>query len=264
MIDTHCHLTFPDFEGRVEGVLADAAGAGVGGVITIATTTGEIGRVLGLAERFERVWAAAGVHPLYADRGEPDWGVLREAVAHRRCVAWGEMGLDNHYKEPSKGVQRAVLDRQLEMVAGAGEDAGGGKPVVLHCREAFDDLIPVLEGSGIAPERFVFHCFTGGEEEMRRVLEFGAHVSFTGVVTYPNAPEVRAAAAMAPLDRFMVETDAPFLTPSPHRGVRPNEPKYVVHVAEALAELHGLGVEDMGRILDGNVERVYGVSVGVR
>lgn len=260
MIDTHCHLTFPDFEGRVEEVLDDAAAAGVRGVITIATTTGDIGRVVGLAERHANVWAAAGVHPLYAHEGPHDWALLERTLRHPRVVAWGEMGLDNHYKEPAKAVQMEALRAQLEMIARLSGEIE--KPVVLHCREAFDELIPILEESGIAPARFVFHCFTGNEHDMRHLLEFGANVSFTGVVTYQNAPEVRAAAALAPLDRFMVETDAPFLTPSPHRGVRPNEPKYVVHVAAVLAELHGLDVADMERILDGNARRIYGVGEG--
>ena len=131
---------------------------------------------------------------------------------------------------------------------------------MLHCREAFGDLIPELRRSEIDPARFVFHCFTGTESDMEMLLEFGANVSFTGVLTYHNAPGVRAAAALVPLDRVMVETDAPFLTPMPHRSVRPNEPKYVVHVAAALAEIHGQDPADMERILDENARRIYGIG----
>jgi TatD DNase family protein len=255
VIDTHCHLTFPDFENRVDEVLADAAEAGVHTVVTIATTTADIPRVLELAESHPNVWAAAGVHPLYSHEGPHDWALLERTLAHPRVVAWGEMGLDNHYKEPPKATQRDALEHQLDLIRRLTPE--NGKPIVLHCRDAFDELIPILAESGIDAERFVFHCFTGSEHDMRHLLEFGANVSFTGVVTYQNAPEVRTAAALAPLDRFMVETDAPFLTPAPHRGVRPNEPKYVVHVAQTLADLHGLDLADMERLLDSNARRIY-------
>jgi len=258
VIDTHCHLTFPDFDNRIDEVLADAGEAGVHTVITIATTTADIPRVIALAESRPNVWAAAGVHPLYAHEGPHDWALLEKTLRHPRVVAWGEMGLDNHYKEPAKDVQRDALEHQLDLVKRLTPEIT--KPIVLHCREAFDELIPILADSGIDPSRFVFHCFTGNEHDMRHLLEFGANVSFTGVVTYQNAPEVRDAAAMAPLDRFMVETDAPFLTPAPHRGVRPNEPKYVVHVAQTLADLHGQDPADMERILDNNARRIYGLG----
>ncbi len=261
MFDTHCHLTFPDLEGGVDRVLADAEAAGVRGVITIATTTEEIPRVVALAERHPNVWAAAGVHPLYAHQAPPgghDWNALVTALAHPRVLAWGEMGLDNHYTQPPKETQLEVLRHQLDLIAKL--SPANSKPIVLHCREAFDELIPILRDSGIDAERFVFHCFTGSENDMRLLLEFGANVSFTGVLTYPNAPEVRAAAAMAPLDRIMVETDAPFLTPAPHRGKRPNEPKFVVHVAATLADLHGQDPADMERILDNNARRIYAIE----
>lgn len=256
MFDTHCHLTFPDFEGRVPEVLEAAHAAGVRAVITIATTTADIPKVIDLAERHASVWCAAGVHPLYSHEGPHDWQALTAALSHRRCVAWGEMGLDNHYKEPPKAIQLEVLDTQLHMIA-ASDDS---KPIVLHCREAFTEIVPILRASGIDPSRFVFHCFTGSESDMTLIMDLGANVSFTGVLTYPNAPEVRAAARLAPLDRVMVETDAPFLTPAPHRGKRPNEPKYVPHVAHQLAQLHDLDPADMERILDDNARRIYGVG----
>jgi TatD DNase family protein len=258
VFDTHCHLTFPDFEGRLGSVLDDAEAAGVRGVITIATTTPDIEHVLALADAHASVWAAAGVHPLYADQGPHDWALLERTLEHPRCLAWGEMGLDNHYRQPPKDVQLGALRTQLALIRRL--SPGNAKPIVLHCREAFGELIPELRASGIDPERFVFHCFTGTERDMEMLLEFGANVSFTGVLTYHNAPEVRAAAALVPLDRMMVETDAPFLTPMPHRSVRPNEPKYVVHVAATLAEIHGQDPADMERILDTNAQRIYGIG----
>ena len=237
MIDTHCHLTFPDYAGRVGGVLAEARAAGVLGAITISTTTADAVRTVALAREHRSLWASAGVHPLYSDR-PADWAEMRAAGLDSKCVAWGELGLDRHYPTPPQHVQRPLLEEQLaHIVRWQREDPRLAKPVILHCREAFDDLLPVLSASGLPPGRFVFHCFTAGPREMRMLLDFGAFVSFTGVVTFRNARETREAARLAPRDRVLIETDAPFLTPEPHRTVRPNEPRFVVHVADALAEL---------------------------
>jgi TatD DNase family protein len=239
MIDTHCHLTFPDYEGRVDAVLADARAAGVLGAITISTTTADALRTVALAREHANLWASAGVHPLYSDR-PADWDEMRSAGLDPKCVAWGELGLDRHYQTPPQEVQRPLLETQLAHLARwRREDPRLDKPVVVHCREAFDDLLPILAASGLPADRFVFHCFTAGPREMRMLLDFGASVSFTGVVTFRNARETREAARLAPPERVMVETDAPFLTPEPHRTVRPNEPRFVVHVADALAELWG-------------------------
>ena len=268
MIDTHCHLTFDDYAGRVPAVLDEARAAGVRACVTVATTPEDCPRVAELAEAHEGVWHTAGVHPLYSDRvgtggaADADWAAVADAARRPKCVAWGELGLDNHYSRPERRVQDSVLREQLELIESlrAGDDPVD-LPVVLHCREAFADLIPVLERTTIDPARFVFHCFTGDESDMRRVVAFGAWVSFTGVLTYRNAADVRAAAALAPLDRVMVETDAPFLTPAPHRGVRPNEPKYVVHTAAALAEIRGVPAPELERTLDANAERFFGITI---
>jgi TatD DNase family protein len=259
VIDTHCHLTFPEYDGRVGDVLAAAAAAGVTGAITVSTTTADAERTVALAERHERLWATAGVHPLYADQ-PCDWGRMRALGLHPKCVAWGELGLDRHYAEPAQEVQRAVLETQLgHLATWRGEDPRLDKPVVIHCREAFDELIPILAASGLPPERFVFHCFTAGPREMRMLLDFGAMVSFTGVVTFRNARETHEAARIAPGDRVMVETDAPFLSPEPFRTVRPNEPRLVVHVADALAALWGTEPLETRARLARNAERFYGL-----
>lgn len=264
MIDTHCHLTFPDYEGRIDQALADAAAAGVDGVITVSTTTADCLDALALAERHPEIHCTAGVHPLHSDRGPHRWENLRRVASSPRCVAWGELGLDNHYDKPTRDLQRDVLAEQLDFIQGCMRESDSFElPVVLHCRKAFSDLIPALRATEIRPERFVFHCFTGDERDMRMVLDFGAYVSFTGVVTYRNAPEVRAAAAMAPLDRIMVETDAPFLSPEPHRKVRPNEPQYVAATARFLADLRGLEWEDFHAAINANTKRFYGVEGAV-
>jgi len=265
MIDTHCHLTFPDFAGRVRAVLDRAACEGIRGVITISTTTRDCLEALALAEQHPDVWCTAGVHPLYSDRGTHEWANLGRVIRQPRCVAWGELGLDNHYEKPARETQRRILEEQLAYIESCrrGTDGGGPpveKPVVLHCREAFADLIPVLRATSLPPDRFVFHCFTGGPDDMRLLLDFGAYVSFTGVLTYPNAPEVRAAAVLAPIDRIMVETDAPFLTPHPHRGVRPNEPRFAAITASCLAELRGMTLQELEPVLNNTTRRFFGID----
>ncbi len=258
MIDTHCHLTFPDFAGRVPGVLAAAAERGVTGAITISTTTRDCLDALAIAESHPNVWCSAGVHPLYSDRGPHEWENLRRVASSSRCVAWGELGLDNHYDKPARDVQRRVLDEELAFI-GSCRRAGINKPIVLHCREAFGDLIPILRATGFEPSRFVFHCFTGTPDDMRKVLDFGAMVSFTGVVTYRNAREVQEAASLAPLIRLMVETDAPFLSPDPHRGQRPCEPWMTSVTARRLAELRAEPWDAFHAAINENTRRFFGI-----
>ncbi len=255
MIDTHCHLTFPDYEGAVGETLADAARAGVHTVITIATGVRNGAESIRLAHQHDRLYATVGVHPLYSHEGPHDWGAMVDLARDPKCVAWGELGLDNHYDAEHRPHQHRVLDEQLAAITGADADL----PVVIHCREAFDELIPILEQSGLPAERFVFHCFTAGPREMEMLLAFGACVSFTGVLTYKNAADVREAAALVPLSRVMVETDAPFLSPAPHRGVRPNAPKFVPFIAAELAHIHGIDPADLETILDDNAVRFFGL-----
>ena len=260
VIDTHCHLTFAQYEGRVGEVLTAAREAGVVGAITISTTTDDAARTLALAHQHANLWCSAGVHPLYSHK-PADWEQMRAAGLDAKCVAWGELGLDRHYTDPPQEVQRATLETQLaHLKSWSAEDARLSKPVIVHCRDAFDELIPLLRASGLPAHRFVFHCFTAGPREARRVLDFGACLSFTGVVTFANAKETREAARLAPIDRVMVETDSPFLTPEPHRSTRPNEPRFVVHVAHALADLWQKPREEVAAVLDANARAFFGID----
>lgn len=260
MIDTHCHLTFQHFAGRVDDVIAGAAEAGVTGMITVGTTPGDCLAAQDLASRYDNVWFTAGVHPLSA--AEPrQWPLITRAARHPRCVAWGELGLDNHYDDPPRPAQRALLDEQLAQIEScSGHDGIPPRPIVVHCRQAFDDLLAVFAAAPFDPQRYVFHCFTGGARDARRVLDFGAWISFTGVVTFKNAGDVAEAAKMVPDDRIMVETDSPYLSPEPVRKVHPNEPKHVVHVARFLAELRGADPLDFERVLDDNARRFFGIG----
>lgn len=259
MIDTHCHLTFPDFDGRVPQVLEEAARHEVHGAITIATTTRNSLETLALAKKFPSVWCSAGVHPLYADQGPHEWELLGVVIRDDRCVAWGELGLDNHYSDPPRADQDRVLEEQLAFIEST-HRSGVNKPVVIHCREAFDDLLPVLRRTTLDPTRFVFHCFTGTAQDARKVLDFGAWISFTGVVTYRNARDVQEAAVLVPPDRIMVETDAPFLSPDPHRGKRPCEPWMASVTARKLAELRKVPWEQFHDLLRANTTRFFGIT----
>ena len=264
MIDTHCHLTFRDFAGDTDGVLERARAAGVVGMISISTTTADCLDALAVARGHDNVWCTSGIHPLHSDssrEGGPHvWENLREVGTDPNCVAWGELGLDNHYDQPAKDIQRSVLAEQLALIEQWASE-GLAKPIVVHCRKAVDDLLPFLRQSTLSPERFVFHCFTETPQDARKVLDFGASISFTGVVTYKNAKEVAEAAKLVPPDRIMVETDAPFLSPEPVRGKRPCEPAFAAHTARRLAEIRGVDPTDFEAQIDANTERFFGITI---
>ncbi len=260
MIDTHCHLTFPEFAGRCDAVLAEAAAHGVSGCVTISTTIPDAFAAHAIAKSHARVWSTVGVHPLYSDQGPHQWPQARLLAKQEKVVAFGELGLDNHYAEPSKAVQLSVLEEQLAFIRSCWDDAAiGKKPIVLHCREAFAELIPILRASALDPARMVFHCFTGTPDEMRALLDFGAMVSFTGVVTYKGAKGLHEAAKLPPRDRIMVETDAPFLSPEPVRGVRPCEPWMVKHTLAGLAAVRGEDVNALHAAVNENTARFFGL-----
>ena len=259
MIDTHCHLTFPALSSQIDEIRQANHEAGIRGMITIATTSAGCPENLALAEAYDDVWCSAGVHPLYADE-EVDWELVHAAGRHPRCVAWGELGLDNFHKSPSIEVQRRVLEEQLLNLESWSRE-GLEKPVVLHCRDAYEELLPILEASSLPNESFVFHCFTGGPNEARQIIDFGAMLSFTGVVTYRNAKEVAEAAMLVPEDRIMVETDAPYLSPEPLRGKHPNIPPNVIHTARFLAELRKTDFSTFEQALDRNAERFFRIQL---
>jgi TatD DNase family protein len=258
MIDTHCHLVFPDFAGRVDAILAEAATNGVTGALTICTSTNDAEASMMIAEGFDNVWFTVGVHPLYSDQAPHDWKLLKRLAQHKKCVAWGELGLDNHHARPPRSTQDPVLAEQLAFIESCMDD-GIDHPVVIHCREAFDELIPILRATRIDGSRFVFHCFTAGPDEVRQILDFGAMVSFTGVVTYKNAKATAEAAKLVPAERIMVETDAPFLSPEPKRGTRPCVPAFSRHTADFLAQLRGVPNAKFLAQINRNTERFFGI-----
>jgi TatD DNase family protein len=198
------------------------------------------------------VWATVGLHPHDAkDQSEAVMKMLEHlAMTEERVVGVGEAGLDYHYDNSPREQQRAVFAEQVAMAKRV------GKALVIHSREAWDDTFEILAAAG-PPDRIVFHCFSGGPAEATRALDAGAFLSFAGVVTFKNAGDLREAARITPLDRMVVETDSPFLTPVPHRG-RPNEPAYVAHVADAIAAVKGVPADEVARATGENAARLFG------
>ena len=257
MIDTHCHLTYDGLFEQVDQVIDRAASAGVDRMITVGTFPDDATRAIELTQRYDNVFATAGLHPHYADKW-PDRDALidriREFALMPKVVALGEMGLDNHYPDPPIEDQRRALEWQLELASEISH-----LPIVIHNREATDQTLTMLRASGIPGERFVFHCFTGDVAEFEKILEFGAMISFTGVVTFKNSKAIAECAARMPDDRLMIETDSPYLTPEPHRKVRPNEPCYVACVAKFIAEQRGEDEQAFVAKVDANAERFFGL-----
>lgn len=255
MIDTHCHLTFPQLYDQLDAVLARAHEAGVDRMITVGTSLTDSQRAAALAGCDQRVYATAGVHPHYAEQCPSDQSALfesLEALAHQpRVVALGEMGLDRHYDDPPMQVQRRVFQWQLEWASPRPQ------PIIIHNREATDDVLAMIRDSAIPASRFVFHCFTGSQQELDAILTLGAMVSFTGIVTFKNARSLTQSAQSVPLDRLMIETDSPYLTPEPYRKVRPNQPCYTPWIARHLARTRAMDEDQFVNQVDRNALRFF-------
>lgn len=255
MIDTHCHLTYDGLHERVDDVVAAAHDAGVNRMICVGTTPEDSRKAVALAERHPSVFATVGIHPHYAAQvaslSDATRGLLALAT-NPRVVALGEMGLDRHYPEPPLATQQDALAAQLAVAAERPD-----LPIVIHNREATDETLAALRASGLPASRFVFHCFTGTAAEADAILDYGAMLSFTGITTFKSARDLADASDRVPLDRLMIETDSPYLTPEPHRKVRPNEPKYVVDVARFFAARRGMELVDFIAAVDANAERFF-------
>jgi TatD DNase family protein len=253
VIDSHCHLDFREIDADLEGVLDRAAEAGVKLILTIATRVRRFDPVLKIAERFDNVFCSIGTHPHNAAE-EPDVTVeeLSALARHPKVVAVGETGLDYHYRHSTPEAQA----RSFRIHIAAARKSG--LPVIVHSRDAEDDTARTIEEE-MAAERFsaVLHCFSSRETLAIRGLAVGCFVSFSGIVTFRNAAEVVAAARSTPLDRLLVETDAPYLAPAPHRGQR-NEPAFIIHTLRRLAEIKGVTVEEMARSTNRNFFRLFG------
>lgn len=252
LIDTHCHLDFPDLLSEVDAVVARARAAGVGRIVTISTHLARRASYMALAERFPNVFFTVGTHPHNA-ADEPEVAVdeIMAASRHQKCVAIGEAGLDFHYDKSPREIQRRVFRRHIAAARGT------GLPLVIHARDADAEMIDILrEEHARGAFGAILHCFSSGAELARTGVELGFYLSFSGMITFKRSTELREIAAATPLDRLLVETDAPYLAPEPFRG-KPNEPSYVVRTAEVLARVKEISAAELASATSANAERVF-------
>lgn len=254
LVDSHCHLDDTQFDDDRDAAVERALDAGVAAMLSIGTGEGppDLEAAIRLADRYAPMLATVGIHPQYAPAASAGhYKALAGLLRHPKCVALGEIGLDYHWEPFDKVLQADVFREQLRIAADA------GKPIVIHTRDAWSDTLAILrehwEPTGLP---CIMHCFTGGPAEAREALELGFYISFAGVVTYPRATDVQEAAKMVPADRLLVETDAPYLAPVPHRGKR-NEPAFVAHTAAFAAALRGERLEDLAAAVTDNFHRLF-------
>ena len=252
LIDSHCHLDFDALAGDIDGVLSRAAAVGVTGMVTISTRVENFSTYAAIAERYSNVWCSVGTHPHNADQElHIQTEDLVRLSAHPRCVAIGEAGLDYFYDNAPREAQATGLRRHIAA------SRITGLPLVIHSRKCDDDMAAILReetGQGAFP--FVLHCFTAGQDLARTALDLGGYISFSGIITFKNAEDIREVAKFVPADRYLVETDAPYLAPIPHRG-ESNEPSFVRHTAEKVAEVRGLSLEALGAETTANFARLF-------
>jgi len=253
LIDSHCHLDFPDFAAELDAVVGRARAAGIERMVTICTRVRRHGEVLAIADRFADVYCSVGTHPHYAhEELDVTAADLVERARDAKVVAIGEVGLDYHYDNSPRDAQEHGFRTHI---AAARQT---GLPLVIHSREADDDTARILEEeTGKGAFRAVLHCFTGGADLARRAIALGHFISFTGILTFKNSAALRAIAAELPADRILIETDAPYLAPGRHRGKR-NEPAYVIETANVLAEVRGVSFDTIARQTTDNFFRLFG------
>ena len=256
LFDTHCHLDDEQFDAIRDDVVRRAAEAGVETIIAVGTTAASSAVCVGLAARYEPVLAAVGIQPNYCGQAEADdWAAVVELAERPGVVALGETGLDRYWDYSPFDVQQDYFDRHLRL------SQERGLPFIVHLRDCEDDILAMLrEARSRGPLRGVMHSFTGTTEGAAECIELGLDISFAGMVTYKKSHELREIAIRIPDDRILIETDAPYLSPHPHRGQRPNEPALVVHTAECLAEARGVSLEAFAAQTTANARRLFGLE----
>lgn len=254
LIDTHCHLADRRLRRNIDQVIRDAASAGVNTMISATANIPDARIAADIASEHAEVFCTAGVHPHHAaEQDEKYLADIERLAAHQRNVAIGEIGLDYHYDYSPRPRQQEVFAEQLALADRL------GKVIVIHTREAFDDTMAIVRDSGVDGQALVFHSFTGGAGEVREILDIGAMVSFSGIVTFKTAEDIRTGALIVPDDRILVETDAPYLSPEPVRNVRVNQPAYVAHVAVRLASLRSVDAGQFAEQTTANAKRFFGL-----
>ncbi|MGQ0567093.1 MAG: TatD family hydrolase [Gemmobacter sp.] len=252
IVDSHCHLDFPDFEGELPDIVARAHAAGVTRMVTICTRVAAEPRIRAMAETLPGVFYAAGIHPMHVDKEPPatvEW--LVALARHPRMVGIGETGLDYHYTADTAALQQASLRIHIEAARQT------GLPLIIHARAADDDMARILsEEYRAGPYGCVMHCFSSGAALAETALSLGFYLSMSGIAAFPKSDDLRAIFRAAPLDRILLETDSPYLAPPPHRGRR-NEPAYTAHTAAVGAALFGLSLPEFARVTSANFDRLF-------
>jgi TatD DNase family protein len=256
-VDSHCHLQLEIGEARFSPDDADAQvtrarHAGVEWMVCVGTGLETSRQALELASRYSDVYATVGLHPHDASRLDAEWDALAALADRERCVAIGEAGFDLHYEHSPHDEQEIAFRRHVQLAKAV------DRPLMIHSRNAWDDTFRVLDSEGV-PARTIFHCFTGGPDEARKALDRDCYLSFSGIVSFKTAGDIREAAALAPADRVLVETDSPYLAPVPHRG-KPNEPAFVSLVGGAVATSRGVEPAEIAEMTRRNAARVFGVE----
>jgi len=249
MIDSHCHLDDAAFDADREETIQRARDAGIELMVAVGTGKGppDLEAGIRIADTHAQFVATVGVHPHDAAKATLDtFARLEELLAHPKVVALGEIGLDYHYDFSPREVQRDVFTRQLDIAA------SHDRPIVIHTREAWDDTVALIKAHRVTG---IMHCFTGNLAQAEQTLALGFYISFGGVVTFPKATELHEAARAVPLDSILIETDAPYLAPVPKRGKR-NEPAFIIHTAQRLADLRGITVDEIARATSENFRRL--------
>ena len=255
LFDTHAHLSDEQFAADPDAVIQRAKAAGVTRMLSVGTTLASSVACIALAEGFAGVYASAGIHPNHTHEALPgDWEGVCELAQSPVVVALGETGLDKHWDFAPFALQQDYFDRHLRLSQQL------QKPFVVHVRECSEEALVMLrEARSRGPLAGIMHSFTGDEATARECIGLGLHISFAGMVTFKKADDLRAVAQTVPDDRLLIETDAPYLSPHPHRGLRPNEPALVKHTAQCLAEVRGVSLEQLGALTSANARRLFRV-----
>lgn len=253
LIDTHCHLTMPDFDADRSDVIQRAIDAGISHMITIGTDIEDSKSAIALAEEHEFIYAAVGVHPHDVKDitdTESFSDTIKKLASKKKVVALGETGLDYHYMHSPAEIQQEHFRLEINLAKSL------GLPVIVHSREAKEDTLRILKEEKVEVTGGVLHCFSGDMDMAEKALNMGLYISFSGVITFRNAKKMPDIVKAIPLNRILIETDAPFLTPVPHRGKR-NEPAYVKYMAEKIADIKGISLEELGKTITDNAARLF-------
>jgi TatD DNase family protein len=252
LIDSHSHLTFKELAASLESVLQRSRAAGVAQCITIGTDTEQNKKVIEIIDKYENIFGAVGIHPHYAsDISQADIDYVRELAERKKIVAVGETGLDFHYDFSKHDAQKNLFKALLAIAAER------NLPAIIHSRDAFDETMEIIDKFADKNTKIVFHCWGGTVEQTKIVLDMGFYISFTGVITFKNAAQTRDAAAIVPLEKMMLETDCPYMSPEPFRKQKINEPALLIHTAQKIAELKHLPLEDFADAVTKTTKRFF-------